>query len=274
MKTSLIPTNAQIFDPPAYKVKTRDRIEVSVNIVLFYQIVNPRQACFEVDDLLAGLQNITETCVVETAAKMNLEEIVIGGKEIEAQIVETFKELEGDWGIVIRRVDVQQVDPPKDLNQATTNIAIERRRREADYERQRAQHEAELAALKLETERQQSRIQSEHQTEILRQKLQAEKLQLELECLTKRREAEFQLQRTEQAVKTESYKHTMREWKSGGLSTEHIVDLLRLEELQHLARTGAVKFLPQPLLPYPHLLSSAPWMEDFATAEHEKAIES
>lgn len=138
-----------IYDPPAYEVTTRDRIKMSIDVIVYYRIIDLKKVLFDVSDLNMLMKETLYTSVVEKVSSMTMEEASEGKVAIQDHVLETFKENSDSWGIVITRLDIQNVRVPDSLVNSTMKIVMEERQLNADLRRRVATHKAEIENIEM-----------------------------------------------------------------------------------------------------------------------------
>lgn len=105
----------QVLDVPTQEVITRDNATVSVDGVAFYQILNAAQAAYEVADLNYAILNLTMTNIRTVMGSMDLDELLSNRDTINERLLHVVDDAAHSWGIKMTRVEIKDINPPKDL---------------------------------------------------------------------------------------------------------------------------------------------------------------
>lgn len=222
---------------PPQTVITKDNVQVMIDTIIFYQVVNPEQATYGISDYVMGVRNISTATLRQVIGKMELDETLAGRERISAEIRVALDEATEKWGVRIERVEVLDIRPPEDIQEAMDKqMKAERSRRaiilEAEAAKQdmilRAEGQRQSAILKAEGDRE-ARI---REAEGLRQ---AQELEAAGRAEAIRLVAEAERQRIEQL-------------KQAGLD-ENILSYKSFEALMEMAKGDANKvFIPSSAL--------------------------
>jgi regulator of protease activity HflC (stomatin/prohibitin superfamily) len=147
-KTYRFDMRTQTLDVPRQEAITRDNSPVTADAVVYIKVMNAEKAFLEVDDYKRAVSNLAQTTLRAVLGDMELDDTLNKRQEINAKIRRELDEPTDEWGIRVESVEVREVNPSKDVQQAMEKqTSAERRRRamilEAQGERRSAIEEAQ-----------------------------------------------------------------------------------------------------------------------------------
>jgi len=120
----------QVVDIPGQEIITRDNAMVSVDGVVFFQVLDTVKAAYEVSDRYQALLQLTTTNLRTVMGSMDLDETLSKRDEINARLLAVVDHATSAWGVKITRVEVKDVRPPQDIvNAMARQMKAEREKR-------------------------------------------------------------------------------------------------------------------------------------------------
>jgi regulator of protease activity HflC (stomatin/prohibitin superfamily) len=118
-------------DVPPQDVITRDNVSIKVNAVIFFRVIDPRQAVVQVEDFLYATSQIAQTTLRSVLGQVELDELLASRDKINEQLQRIIDEQTDPWGVKVSNVEVKHVDLPQDMQRAMSKQAEAERERRA-----------------------------------------------------------------------------------------------------------------------------------------------
>ena len=122
----------QVADFPPQPVITKDNVTMSIDSVIFYKVMDPRLYCYGVENPIMAIENLTATTLRNIIGDLDLDTTLVSRDTINAQMRAILDEATDAWGIKVNRVEVKNILPPREIQEAMEKqMKAERERREA-----------------------------------------------------------------------------------------------------------------------------------------------
>lgn len=171
----------QVADFPPQPVITKDNASVRIDTVVFYQITDPKLFTYGVENPMMAIENLTATTLRNIIGDLELDQTLTSREIINTKMRAALDIATDPWGIKVNRVELKNIIPPAEIQNAMEKqMKAERERREAVT---RAEGEKKARILEAEGEKESAilRAEAEKQSAILRAEAQKEKMIREAE---------------------------------------------------------------------------------------------
>ena len=157
----LIDLREQVVSFPPQPVITSDNVTINVTSVVYYQIIDPKSSAYQVVNLLAAMEQLTQTTLRNVMGGLSLDAALTSRDQVNSQLRMVLDEVTEKWGVRVNRVELKDISPPKDIQ-----IAMEKQMQAERTKRATiltAEGEAQSAVLRAQGQKQALVLQSEGQ---------------------------------------------------------------------------------------------------------------
>ena len=222
----------QVADFPPQPVITKDNVTMQIDTVIYYQITDPKLYTYGIENPIVAIENLSATTLRNIIGELELDQTLTSRDVINSKMRSILDEATDPWGIKVNRVELKNIMPPKEIQNAMEKqMTAERERREAIL---RAEGEKKSAILTAEGEKESAILRAE-----------AQKIQMvreaegHAESIRLHKEAEAEGMITIKRAEAEGVKML----KEAGLSEAQIVELKSLEAFAAAADGQATKII-------------------------------
>ncbi len=136
-----------VYDFPRQTVITKDNVSISINALLYFQIIDPKSAVYEIQNLPDAIEKLTQTTLRNLVGQLDLDETLVSRDKINSELRAILDEATNKWGVKVNRVELQDIIPPADIQSAMEKqMKAERDRRAAILEAEGLKKSAILKA--------------------------------------------------------------------------------------------------------------------------------
>ncbi|MBN1622338.1 MAG: SPFH/Band 7/PHB domain protein [Endomicrobiales bacterium] len=168
----------QVIDVPPQDVITKDNVMVTVDAVIYFQITDPVKVVYNISSFALASLKLAQTNLRNVIGDMELDQTLTSREKINVQLRQVLDEATDKWGIRVTRVEIQKIDPPRDITDAMSKqMKAEREKRAAILE---AEGLRQAAILKAEGEKEAKILEAEGKSQAIKRVADAEKYQIEI----------------------------------------------------------------------------------------------
>jgi regulator of protease activity HflC (stomatin/prohibitin superfamily) len=115
---SRIDMREAVYDFPRQNVITKDNVSISINAIIYFQIIDPKSATYEIQNLSDAIEKLTQTTLRNLVGQLDLQETLVSRDKINQELRAILDEATNKWGVKVNRVELQDITPPLDIQQA------------------------------------------------------------------------------------------------------------------------------------------------------------
>jgi regulator of protease activity HflC (stomatin/prohibitin superfamily) len=158
----------QVIDVPPQEIITEDNVVVTIDAVIYYQVVDARRALYEIEDFELAIVKLAQTTLRNIVGEMSLDVCLTSREKINVELRSVLDQATDKWGTKVNRIELQRIDPPSDIQTAMhKQKTAEQERRQlrllATGRKEAAEQEKQGAILKAQGEKQAAILSAEGQ---------------------------------------------------------------------------------------------------------------
>jgi regulator of protease activity HflC (stomatin/prohibitin superfamily) len=131
-RVARIDLREQVLNFPSQPVITKDNVTIDIDAVMYYRVADPQKATYSVQNLPYALETLTRTTLRNIVGDIELDQTLASRDMINRKMREVIEEASIGWGVDVTRVELQSIEPPRDIQQSMElQMRAERERRAA-----------------------------------------------------------------------------------------------------------------------------------------------
>ncbi len=139
-----VTTKDIVLDIPSQEVITRDNAVIVANAVAYINIVSPEKAVYGVEDYTVAIQTLVQTTLRSIIGEMDLDDALSSRELIKSKLKQSISDDIADWGITLKTVEIQDINPSGTMQHAMEEQAAAERARRATVTRAEGEKEAQI----------------------------------------------------------------------------------------------------------------------------------
>ncbi|MGD6933968.1 MAG: SPFH domain-containing protein [Candidatus Bathyarchaeia archaeon] len=158
----------QVIDVPPQEIITEDNVVVTIDAIIYYQVIDARRALYEIEDFELAIVKLAQTTLRNIVGEMSLDVALTSREKINVDLRTVLDQATDKWGTKVNRIELQRIDPPQDIQTAMhKQKTAEQERRQlrllATGRKEAAEQEKLGAILKAQGEKQSAILSAEGQ---------------------------------------------------------------------------------------------------------------
>ena len=108
----------QVIDVPPQEIITEDNVVVTIDAVIYYQVIDARRALYEIEDFELAIVKLAQTTLRNIVGEMSLDVCLTSREKINVELRSVLDQATDKWGTKVNRIELQRIDPPSDIQTA------------------------------------------------------------------------------------------------------------------------------------------------------------
>ncbi len=162
-----------VLDVPPQRVITQDNVNVEVDAIIYAQVTDPARSRYEIANYIIAATKLAQTNLRNVIGEMQLDACLSSRDDVNAQLRDVLDQATDKWGVKVNRVEMQRIDPPKDITEAMSRQMKAERDKRATILDAEGMRQAEIT--KAEGSKQAQILEAEGYAEAVKKKADAEK---------------------------------------------------------------------------------------------------
>ena len=167
-KTNRIDMSEQVYDFDKQSVITKDNVMTEINALLYFQIVDPTKAVYEIQNLPVAIEKLTQTTLRNVVGEMELDETLTSRDTINSKLRSVLDDATNKWGVKVNRVELQDITPPESIRRTMELQMQAERNRRAEILKAEGEKQAQILNSEGEKQAEINAAEAEKQANILK----------------------------------------------------------------------------------------------------------
>lgn len=191
-RANRIDMREQVYDFDKQSVITKDNVMTEINALLYFQIVDPMKATYEIQNLPVAIEKLTQTTLRNVVGEMELDETLTSRDTINSKLRNVLDDATNKWGVKVNRVELQDITPPESIRRTMELQMQAERNRRAEILKAEGEKQAQILNSEGEKQAEINAAEADKQANILKAEgeARAKVLQAEAEAAAIRNIAE------------------------------------------------------------------------------------
>ena len=191
-RANRIDMREQVYDFDKQSVITKDNVMTEINALLYFQIVDPMKATYEIQNLPVAIEKLTQTTLRNVVGEMELDETLTSRDTINSKLRNVLDDATNKWGVKVNRVELQDITPPESIRRTMELQMQAERNRRAEILKAEGEKQAQILNSEGEKQAEINAAEADKQANILKAEgeARAKVLQAEAEATAIRNVAE------------------------------------------------------------------------------------
>lgn len=108
----------QVIDVPPQEIITEDNVVVTIDAVIYYQVIDAKRALYEIEDFELAIVKLAQTTLRNIVGEMSLDVCLTSREKINVELRSVLDQATDKWGTKVNRIELQRIDPPADIQLA------------------------------------------------------------------------------------------------------------------------------------------------------------
>ena len=168
VRVSRIDMREQVYDFDKQSVITKDNVMTEINALLYFQVVDPAKAVYEIQNLPVAIEKLTQTTLRNVVGEMELDETLTSRDTINSKLRNVLDDATNKWGVKVNRVELQDITPPESIRRTMELQMQAERNRRAEILKAEGEKQAQILNSEGEKQAEINAAEAEKQANILK----------------------------------------------------------------------------------------------------------